>query len=265
MSKRQKPPLQLTTAQQLSSIVKSARDIMRKDKGLNGDLDRLPMLTWVLFLKLLDDSEQMREEKSKIKGERFRPAIQPPYRWRDWAAREDGITGDDLREFINNDKTDKLDGTQRPGLFAYLKSLQAEDAHDQRRTIATVFKDVNNRMLSGHLLRDVVNKINGIHFNSSEEMHTLSRLYESLLKEMRDAAGDSGEFYTPRSVVRFMVEVTDPRLGETVLDPACGTGGFLVEAYQHLEKQCRKAEHRQTLQQKSIFDGGRGPLLAKTR
>jgi type I restriction enzyme M protein len=260
MSKRQKPPLQLTTAQQLGSIIKSSRDIMRKDKGLNGDLDRLPMLTWILFLKLLDDSEQLREEKAKMKGERFRPAIQPPYRWRDWAAREDGITGDELREFINNDKTDKLDGEQRPGLFAYLKSLQAEDAHDPRRTIATVFRDVNNRMLSGYLLREVINKVNGIHFNSSEEMHTLSRLYESLLKEMRDAAGDSGEFYTPRAVVRFMVEVTDPRLGETVLDPACGTGGFLVEAYQHLEKQCRTVEHRQTLQQKSVFGGEAKPL-----
>jgi len=260
MSKRRKPPLQLTTAQQLGSIIKSARDIMRKDKGLNGDLDRLPMLTWILFLKLLDDSEQMREEKAKMKGERFRPAIQPPYRWRDWAAREDGVSGDELKEFVNNDKITKPDGSQMPGLFAYLRSLQAEDAHDPRRTIATVFKDVNNRMLSGYLLREVINKVNGIHFNSSEEMHTLSRLYELLLKEMRDAAGDSGEFYTPRAVVRFMVEVTDPRLGETVLDPACGTGGFLVEAYQHLEKQCRKAEHRQTLQQKSVFGGEAKPL-----
>lgn len=260
MPKRTKTPPQLTTAQQLSSIIKSARDIMRKDKGLNGDLDRLPMLTWILFLKLLDDSELMREERAKLAGVRLRPTIAEPYRWRDWAAREDGITGDDLKEFINNDKTDKLDGKERPGLFAYLRSLQGEDAHDPRRTIAAVFKDVNNRMLSGHLLRDVINKVNGIHFNSSEEMHTLSRLYESLLKEMRDAAGDSGEFYTPRAVVRFMVEVTDPRLGETVLDPACGTGGFLVEAYQHLEKQCRKAEHRRTLQQASIQGGEAKPL-----
>lgn len=260
MPKRQKAPQQLTTAQQLSSIIKSARDLMRKDKGLNGDLDRLPMLTWILFLKLLDDSELMREERAKLAGVRLRPTIAEPYRWRDWAAREDGITGDDLKEFINNDKTDKLDGTERPGLFAYLRTLQGEDAHDPRRTIAAVFKDVNNRMLSGHLLRDVINKVNGIHFNSSEEMHTLSRLYESLLKEMRDAAGDSGEFYTPRAVVRFMVEVTDPRLGETVLDPACGTGGFLVEAYGHLEKQCRKAEHRKMLQQSSILGGEAKPL-----
>lgn len=218
------------------------------------------MLTWILFLKLLDDSELMREERAKLAGVRLRPTIAEPYRWRDWAAREEGITGDDLKEFINNEKTDKLDGTERPGLFAYLRTLQGDDAHDPRRTIAAVFKDITNRMQSGHLLRDVINKVNGIHFNSSEEMHTLSRLYESLLKEMRDAAGDSGEFYTPRAVVRFMVEVIDPRLGETVLDPACGTAGFLVEAYQHLEKQCRKAEHRRTLQQSSILGGEAKPL-----
>lgn len=233
---------------------------MRKDKGLNGDLDRLPMLTWILFLKLLDDSEQVREERAVMRGERFRPTIQPPYRWRDWAAREDGASGDELRAFVNNDEITQPDGAKMPGLLAYLRSLQAENAHDPRRTIATVFKDVNNRMLSGYLMRDVINKVNGIHFNSSEEMHTLSRLYESLLKEMRDAAGDSGEFYTPRAVVRFMVEVTDPRLGETVLDPACGTGGFLVEAYQHLEKQCRTVQHRQTLQTASIFGGEAKPL-----
>src|SRR5207248_2194264 len=110
MPKRQKAPQQLTTAQQLSSIIKSARDTMRKDKGLNGDLDRLPMLTWILFLKLLDDSEQLREEKAKLKGERFRPAIAAPYRWRDWAANEAGITGDELRAFINNDEITKPDG-----------------------------------------------------------------------------------------------------------------------------------------------------------
>ncbi len=103
--------------------------------------------------------------------------------------------------------------------------------------IANVFKGIQNRMVSGYLLRDIVNKINGIHFSASEEMHTLSHLYESMLREMRDAAGDAGEFYTPRPVVRFMVQVMDPRLGETVLDPACGTGGFLVEAYDHIAPQ----------------------------
>jgi type I restriction enzyme M protein len=115
-------------------------------------------------------------------------------------------------------------------------------------------------MVSGYLLRDVVNKVNGIHFNSSEEIHTLSHLYETMLREMRDAAGDSGEFYTPRPVVQFMVAVSDPRLGETILDPACGTGGFLVEAYSHLEKQCHSVKDRRTLQERSIYGQEAKPL-----
>jgi type I restriction enzyme M protein len=116
--------------------------------------------------------------------------------------------------------------------------------------IATVFKGVDNRMKSGYLLRDVVNKIAGIHFTSSEELHTLGTLYESMLREMRDAAGDSGEFYTPRAVVRLMVKVIAPRLGESVLDPACGTAGFLVEAYQHLSEQVKTVADRRILQER---------------
>jgi len=126
--------------------------------------------------------------------------------------------------------------------------------------IANVFRGVQNRMINGYLLRDVINKVNGIHFDSSEEIHTLSRLYEALLREMRDSAGDSGEFYTPRPVVQFMVAVTDPQLGETVLDPACGTGGFLVETYSHLEKQCKTVKDRSILQERSIFGQEAKPL-----
>ncbi|MBI4523770.1 MAG: SAM-dependent DNA methyltransferase, partial [Deltaproteobacteria bacterium] len=252
---RNKTTQPLTTAQRLSSIVKSCRDIMRKDKGLNGDLDRLPMLTWIMFLKFLDDMEEIRRQESKMSGKRFRAAIEPPYRWRDWAAKEDGITGDELISFVNNEEAVRPDGTKGAGLFAYLRSLQGANGGDRRDVIATVFKGPINRMINGYLLRDVINKVGGIHFTSSDEIHTLGHLYESMLKEMRDAAGDSGEFYTPRPVVRFMVEVIDPRLGETVLDPACGTGGFLVESFLHLEKQCKTVEDRELLQTKSIFGG----------
>ena len=112
-----------------------------------------------------------------------------------------------------------------------------------------MFHGVDNRMRIGYLLREVINKVSGIHFTSSDELHTLGGLYESMLREMRDAAGDSGEFYTPRPVVRFMVEVTDPRLGETVLDPAAGTGGFLVETFNHLSKQVKTVAHRKVLQE----------------
>lgn len=250
-------PSPATTTQQLGSLIKSARDIMRKDKGLNGDLDRLPMLTWILFLKFLDDLEHVRETEAVMKGKPFQPAIARPYRWRDWAGQ---MTGEELIAFINNDEAIRPDGKRGAGLFAYLRSLQGANGGDRRDVIATVFKGVQNRMINGYLLRDVIDKVNGIHFNATEEMHTLGHLYESMLKEMRDSAGDSGEFYTPRAVVRFLVEVTDPQLGEAVLDPACGTGGFLVEAYSYLEKQCKTVKDRETLQERSIQGGEAKPL-----
>jgi type I restriction enzyme M protein len=191
-----------TTAQQLGSIIKSARDIMRKDKGLNGDLDRLPMLTWIMFLKFLDDLEGARKTHAELQGVPFKPAIEPPYRWRDWAAKEGGITGSELIAFVNNDEAVRPNGKRGPGLFAYLRSLHGANGGDRRDVIATVFRGIQNRMQNGYLLRDVIDKINGIHFNASEELHTLGRLYESMLREMRDSAGDSGEIYTPRPVVR---------------------------------------------------------------
>ncbi len=252
MTKIKKTAQLQTTAQSLAAIIKSARNIMRKDKGMNGDADRLPMLTWVMFLKFLDDNERTREEETRLAGERFIPAIAAPYRWRDWAAKAEGMTGDELLAFINQDEAVRPDGKRGPGLFSYLKSLQGTQTHDRRDTIAAVFRGMANRMINGYLLRDVLNKLNSIQFNSSEELHVLSRTYESMLKEMRDASGDAGEFYTPRPVVRLMVELINPTLGETILDPACGTGGFLVEAYSHLEKQCSTIKERQTLQQASI-------------
>jgi len=245
-----------TTAAQLSTIIKACRDIMRKDKGLNGDADRLPMLTWIMFLKFLDDMEIMRETESKMEGKKYSPAVHVPYRWRDWAAKEDGITGEELLSFINNEECVRPDGSRGPGLFAYLRKLEGSgQKRDRRNVISTVFRGTANRMLNGYLLRDVINKINQIHFTSTEEIHTLSHLYESLLKEMRDATGDAGEFYTPRAVVKFMVEAVNPRLGETLLDPACGTGGFLVESFEHIKKQCKTIEDHKKLQEETIFGG----------
>jgi type I restriction enzyme M protein len=232
---------------------------MRKDKGLNGDLDRLPMLTWIMFLKFLDDAERVRATEAQLQGARFVPAIDAPYRWRDWAAPDDGITGDAPIAFITNERATRPDGMDGPGLFAYLRGLQGADGGDRRDVIATVFRGTVNRMINGYLLRDVINKVDEIHFASSEEIHTLGALYETMLREMRDAAGDSGEFYTPRPLVRFMVQAVDPRLGETVLDPACGTGGFLVESYAHLLGSARTVEDRETLG-KSVVGGEAKPL-----
>jgi len=249
-----------TTAQALGSLVKSCRDIMRKDKGLNGDLDRLPMLTWIMFLKFLDDMERLREQEAELGGERYRPLIKKPYRWRDWASADDGMTGPELIAFINQEKAIRSDGKEGAGLFAHLRGLQSPEGRGREEVVANVFRGVNNRMESGYLLRDVLNKVDGIHFDSTEEIHTLSRLYETMLREMRDAAGDSGEFYTPRPVVQFMVEALDPQLGETVLDPACGTGGFLVEAFEQLEKQVKTAKDRKRLHNGSLLGQEAKPL-----
>ncbi len=248
-----------TTAERLGSVIKSCRQIMRKDKGLSGDLDRLPLLTWVMFLKFLDDMEQIEESRAKMRRIEYRSTIEPPYRWRDWAAQENGVTGPELIAFINQEEATRPNGTKGLGLFSYLSGLH-NGPTSRKRVIASVFSHLTNRMQSGYLLRDVINSVNSIHFESQDELFTLGHLYESMLREMRDAAGDSGEFYTPRAVVKFMVEAVNPRLGETILDPACGTGGFLAEAFNHLSKQVKTVEDRKVLQEQSIFGGEAKPL-----
>src|SRR5437660_1837631 len=146
---------------------------MRKDKGLSGELDRIPMLTWIMFLKFLDDQEKIREAEAGLGGRILPPTIEPPYRWRDWAAKDDGITGPELLAFVNQDEAVRPDGTRGLGLFAYLRTLQSSNGQGREEVVANVFRGVVNRMESGYLLRDVINKVNNIHFNSSEEIHTL--------------------------------------------------------------------------------------------
>ena len=161
-TKQTKPQPPQSTAQQLGSLIKSCRDIMRKDRGLSGDVDRLPMLTWVMFLKFLDDMERIRQEEAALAGVRFKPAIEKPYRWRDWAAQTDGgITGPELIAFINQDEAVRPNGTRGPGLFAYLRSLRSANG-DRRDVVSAVFQGTANRMLNGYLLRDVLNKVNEI-------------------------------------------------------------------------------------------------------
>lgn len=208
------------TRAELQSAIKSARDIMRKDAGLNGDLDRLPQLTWILFLRAFDVCVE-EEREAEILG--YERVIQPPYDWASWGANTE-FTGKEFLAFVNME------------LLPHLRELKSDEEGDPRNVISTIFQDVNNRMLSGTLLRDLVNVVNDISFDSTDDIHTMAYVYESILKEMRDAAGDSGEFYTPRPVIRFMVEQSFLKLGESILDPACGTGGFLVEAYEELKE-----------------------------
>jgi type I restriction enzyme M protein len=238
-------------SQQLSGIIKSSRDIMRKDKGLSSDVERLPMLTWIMFLKLLDDVEQHREVEAELEGNPFKPLIDPPYRWRDWAS-PDNPTGQDLLSFIEHEETILPNGKRGLGLFPYLRSLRGDGKLSQRDIIASIFQDTYNRMTKGYLLKDILLKFDVLDFSSSKHIHVMGRLYETMLREMRDAAGDAGEFYTPRPVIRFMVEAISPNLGEIILDPAVGTGGFLVETFEYLKKSCVKADDIDVLQDKSL-------------
>lgn len=204
----------------LAAVIKSARNVMRKDAGLSGDADRIPQFSWLLFLKAFDDLEESRQATDPD----YRPAIRAPYRWRDWAANPVlRRSGDALLRFVGDD------------LLPHLASLTGSGrSGDIREVLAEVFGDTRNRMLSGYLLADLVDEVNKVSFRSTDDIHTMAHLYESMLREMRDAAGDAGEFYTPRPVIRFMVGRVDPQPGERVMDPASGTGGFLVETWAHM-------------------------------
>ncbi|MFG2997267.1 N-6 DNA methylase [Streptomyces sp. NPDC048340] len=221
-----------TSRTRLASLIKRARDTMRKDAGMNGDLDRLPQLSWLLFLKAFD--ERVEQEGEALNPDGYRRAIEAPYRWEDWATDPD-LSGDELKVFVN----DKL--------IPHLAGLVGDHAEDPRNVISTIFRDVANRMQSGTLLRDLVDIVDEIHFVSTDDIHTMAFVYESILREMRDAAGDSGEFYTPRPVNRFMVQQSFLKLGESILDPASGTGGFLVQAYEDLKDQVRTDTQRKRL------------------
>lgn len=235
---RSRTTMETTPQARLAAVIKSARDIMRKDAGLNGDLDRIPQFAWLLFLKAFDDLE----ERRAVTNRRYEPVLEKQFRWHEWAG--DPVTrptGEQLLRFVND------------GLLPYLAGLQGSGKPDDARdTLAAVFGETHNRMVSGHLLYDLVDQVNKVHFTSSDDVHTMAHLYESMLREMRDAAGDSGEFYTPRPVVRFMVDMVDPRVGETVLDPAVGTGGFLVEAHEHMKQQATTAAQYRKVQESLV-------------
>jgi type I restriction enzyme M protein len=207
----------------IGTTIKTIQDIMRKDTGVDGDAQRIGQLVWMLFLKILDDREIEKEETRK----RYKSPLPEELRWRSWAADPEGITGDDLSGFVNNT------------LFPGLKGLKGTDPLSG--VVRSVFGDAYNYMKSGHLLRQVVNKLNDVDFNRSADRHEIGGVYEQLLGDLR-SAGNAGEYYTPRAVTEFMVERIDPQLGELILDPACGTGGFLVCAIEHLRKQQAKTE-----------------------
>lgn len=214
----------------LTGLIKSIRDIMREDRGINGDAQRIEQMGWMMFLKIFDDKDQELE----MLMDNYKSPIPKKYQWRNWAADPEGMTGDQLQKFVDNK------------LFPALNELTARD----RRSLLVreVFEGNNNYMKSGTAMRKVLNKLNEIDFNKASERHLFGDIYETILKELQ-SAGDSGEFYTPRAVTQFMTDMINPQLGEIVYDPACGTGGFLTSTIEHLKKQVKNVRDRKILQE----------------
>ncbi len=215
------------------NTVKSIQDIMRKDVGVDGDAQRISQMCWMFFLKIIDDQDQ----EFELLRDRYKSPIPAPYQWRSWAADPEGITGDDLVNFING------------AMFPALKELQVTGKPgDRRRVVRDVFEDAYNYMKSGQLMRQVINKINEIDFNNLSERQHFGDIYEQILNDLQ-SAGNAGEYYTPRAVTAFMVDRINPKPGELLLDPACGTGGFLTCSIRHMrDRYVKKPEHEQTMQ-----------------
>ncbi|MCP5388441.1 MAG: SAM-dependent DNA methyltransferase [Novosphingobium sp.] len=217
----------------VSGVIKSIQDIMRKDVGVDGDAQRISQLVWMFFLKILDD----REAELELIDDDFQSPLPDHLRWRNWAADRQGDTGEKLLDFVNDTLFPRLKGGDLPTQGAVGRRAQI---------IRDVFEDTYNYMKSGTLLRQVINKINEIDFNNSEDRHTFGAIYEQVLKDLQ-SAGNAGEFYTPRAVTRFIIDRLNPRLDEVVFDPACGTGGFLTCAIDHKRKAINAPDDEEML------------------
>lgn len=217
----------------LGTLIKIIQDIMRKDVGVDGDAQRISQIVWLLFLKIFDDKEQ--KWKRTIKN--YKSPLQSRFQWTNWAANAEGMTDEELIDFVNNN------------LFPALKKLATDAGVSARgKVVGSVFEDAYNYMKSGTLLRQVINTIQmDVDFNSSSDRHLFNDIYEKMLSDLQ-SAGNAGEYYTPRAVTKFMVDIINPQLGEVVLDPACGTGGFLVNTIEHLKKQIKTQKDSEVLQ-----------------
>jgi type I restriction enzyme M protein len=244
----------------LTAAIKAIQNIMRKDVGVDGDAQRIGQLTWLIFLKIWDDREQ---ELELVEPAFVSPLLDVEWhdsaggarssrdlRWRSWAADPEGTTGDSLLAFV--------DGTLFPALKNMVigsASEVGEGSHpssrlrQRRLLLRSVFEDAYQYMKSGTLLRQVINRLQtGIDFNDARSRHVFGEIYEKILRDLQ-SAGNAGEYYTPRAVTQFAVEMVNPRLGETILDPACGTGGFLAGAVEHVRRrEVKRSSDERTLQ-----------------
>jgi len=234
------------TRETLANEIWRACDILRRDNNCGGVMEYIEHLAWLLFLRFLDSQEEEWETQARLAGRPYQPILEPPYRWRDWATRD--WPADDLLAFVHGK------------LIPHLQALGGDPLRD---TIRGVFAERNVIVCaSGYNLKDVLSILNGIDFHSQDDIFTVSQVYEELLRRLGSENRLAGEFYTPRPVVRFIVELVNPQIGETVYDPACGTCGFLAEAYLWMKRQERTIEDHKTLQERTFFGHEKKPIPA---
>ena len=232
--------------------LKSVDDILRTDAGCATPIDYIEQTSWILFLKYLSDLEGERSDEAMLKGKEYSPLFTDKFKWDSWAVpkNDDGsqdivnaLTGDDLLEFVNLK------------LMPYLKTFKTdiENSNTLEYKIGEIFSEISNKLQSGYTLRDVLNNIDTLRFLSIEEKHEMSHLYEEKIKDMGNAGRSGGEYYTPRPLIQAIVEKVNPKIGETVYDPAVGSAGFLVEAFKHMSEGKLSVEDVETLQFKTFY------------
>ena len=231
---------------------KQIDQILWKEPGCSSELDYIEQKSWLLFLKYLDEYEMEREEESELEGKEYNRIITSFYRWTSWAAPKDSngeidvvnaLRGDDLVEFVDQK------------LFPYLKKFKetatATDTLEYK--IGEIFDELHNKIRSGYNMREIINKIDELHFQSAEDKHEMTVLYEGNIQRMGNAGRNGGEYYTPRPLIRSIIKIVDPKIGETVYDPACGSAGFLCEAFLYMKEKISKTEDVETLQKRTFF------------
>ena len=234
-------------------------NILRNEAGCSTELDYIEQTSWLLFLKYLDDLEQEQAMNALLSGKTYKPIITGYMRWSQWAApkKADGspdtvnaMTGPDLTQFV--------DGKLFPTLREFQKT--ASSAKTLEYKIGEIFAELRNKITSGYNLREVINLIDQLHFQTAEDKHEMTLLYESKIAKMGNAGRNGGEYYTPRPLIRTIVRVVDPQIGETVYDPACGSAGFLCEAFAYMNQKVKSTADNKTLQEDTFFGKEKKPL-----
>ena len=250
--------IKLGVGSMFETAFKMIDDTLRKDAGMSTEMDYIEQTSWVLFLKYLYDLENAKKQEAKFQKKDYSPIIKDEFRWDTWAypvkndkLDSDALTGDDLIDFVNNQLFPYLKG------FKYKENIQINSLEYK---IGEIFGELVNRIRSGYNLRTIINKVNELSFQSSAEKHELSALYEGKIKSMGNTGRNGGEYYTPRPLIRAMIQIVDPKIGETIYDGAAGSAGFLVEAYDYLRKDNMSPKDFDILQNSTLYAQEKKPL-----